>query len=145
MHKDCMFRSKEFGATYKNTLVFATFSLAGWVFDFLLFSALVQFASFAPFLANFISAVIAATLVFVTYGWRMFQHRSIRSVLTYIGYQFIAIIVFSYMIDTLAALDLLGVFNAEFAKIVVTPVNFLTNYAVTRLLLQLLSRPPTPR
>lgn len=128
-------------------LGFASLSGAGWLFDMALFSVLVSVAGFAPALANFISASIAALSVFLLSRSAVFGNRGggARPALVYLGYTWAMIVVWSFAIASLAGLlatpaddgnALVGEpsMAAIVAKVIVTPFSLALNFLVARFL-----------
>jgi putative flippase GtrA len=114
----------------------------GWILDILFYSILIIFLDIKPLIANFISATLAAMMVFYVSSSWLFSSKDknlFYGGLWYFFYTEINIIIWSYFIDFMINfckdyLDLTLPFTAIIIKILVTPISLLCNYTVTRFL-----------
>lgn len=129
-------------------LRFAALAGCGWLLDFALLLLLVRYAGVAPFLANVVSSLVAASAVFLTARLAVFARAEgglpVRFGL-FLAYTLTVILVASAAVEVLAAhasqasvalgLAPLGVAQAAaVAKVIVTPPQLLLNFVVSRLL-----------
>jgi GtrA-like protein len=106
---------------------FGIVSLIGLALDFIVFTSLVAYGAPA-FSSNVASACSGVTFVFFAALHTVFEHdgRYVWGKLAgYLAYQALAIAVFSAVIGSLSAA--LGIFSA-FAKVLVTPFSFYSNF-----------------
>lgn len=126
----------------KNYLKFLLYSGGGWLLDFTLYLVQIKALGIMEGTANFISATIAASIVFITSGSYVFQRQKIeiKTILFYLMYIECTIIFWSVLIQilTLQFLSLGGVFDATssamLAKFLVTPFSLTLNFLVSRYL-----------
>ena len=104
----------------------------GATFDFSLFYFLTEFGV-SPFFSNLISASCAVILVYFLSKIFLYQKRySKKEFFQFATWYGISITIFSSLISLL--LNLFS-FEPVFAKILVMPISFLTNYYVGRIIL----------
>lgn len=130
-------------------LRFGIISGATWLLDFAVLYLLVRFAHLPVFIANLLSASLAATIAFLLSHKLAFRGRRDRLLLRtlfYSAYTFAIILLASAAISYVAAaahslsdarhLHFTTGTCALIAKLVVTPINFLLNFFVARLVSQ---------
>lgn len=114
---------------------FGLVSLAGWGGDFIVFLTLVR-CGMQPGAANLISAALAVTFVYFASIRRVFEYAGrllLGKFAVYVAYQAAAVLAASAAVGWLAHDAGL---QGWAAKLVVTPVTFLANYAFMRRLSQ---------
>ena len=120
-------------------LRFVMLSGFGWVLDFFLFWIGITKIGLVPGIANFVSATVAAMLVYCAAQWLVFDNRRIAFTATvgYLLYTEVNIVVwalvihyFSIEITKMIEIDIKTA--AFFTKIVVTPLSLGCNYLVSR-------------
>ena len=119
-------------------LGFGLFSGIGWLLDFITFVILLEWLSLPEFVANFASSYVGITFVWFVTLRAIFKHPqrgSGRFLPVYWGFQFVSILIYSQMLQMIAnsAADLtLPAFIAGnsgiAAKLLVTPLNLITNF-----------------
>lgn len=132
--------------SFASVAVFASFGAFGWLLDFGLFATLTTIMSLGAGLANFISSMAGALIAFSGYAlsrWGGGSAPSPMQLAIYAVYQVAAIILFSAAIAAITNF----IRGAEFslaewvaaplaAKILITPLNFATNFTASQLLLK---------
>ncbi len=120
-------------------LPFAAASGLGWLLDMAVFTALVSWTGFSPFVANLVSGCVGMTFAFIVAHERIFRKNETaltRKIAFYIVYSLAAIIAASAAIGALQPL-MLPFLNpaaaAVAAKIIVTPFTLALNFLVARL------------
>jgi len=121
-------------------LRFLLLSGLGWLCDFATFALLSRGFGVPPFAANFVSSYVGVTFVWFTSLGIVFQRAGSRqALLLYWGYQFVSILAYSQLLQAMAATLSMALQGADVpaawrstgplaAKIVVTPLNLLTNF-----------------
>jgi len=127
---------------------FVVISGIGWICDLTVFELLVQVVHLSSRDANFISCYVGLTLVYfvsLRFVFKKFQNQRSRYLLFFWGFQFCSVITYSFVIGRLSLalneLDLIdpGLKVSGFAaKVIVTPMNLLTNFRFMRYLVTLL-------
>jgi putative flippase GtrA len=125
-------------------LKFAFLSGLGWVCDFITFTLLLTLFDVPAFIANFVSSYVGVTFVYFTSLQFVFSKRDTRRgrfMLLYWSFQFVSILAYSAVLHRLAAMlvtgelaILVGAHGGVWAKIIVTPVNLLTNFLFMKFL-----------
>lgn len=125
---------------------FAALSGLGWGVDFSIYLLLVNFLDFPPFFSNFISAMIATTIVYFISLKKIFNRSSkagMNFLLIYWIYQLLSIAIYSALlhpvISWFATIDTLGMDYALVAKVAVTPFNLITNYIFMNVLIRFMN------
>ena len=123
---------------------FAFLSGLGWLCDFVTFTLLIKLADSPAFIANFISSYVGITFVYFISLKTVFNkedQRKGRFLLIYWTYQFFSILAYSFLLTQVSPMLLYSfpaIFtngnNAIAAKIIVTPVNLLTNFLFMKFL-----------
>ena len=116
-------------------LRFLLLSGLGWLCDFAAFALLSRGFGVPPFAANFVSSYVGVTFVWFTSLGIVFQRAGSRqALLLYWGYQLVSILAYSQLLQAVAATLPAALPTAWHAtaplaaKIVVTPLNLLTNF-----------------
>lgn len=132
---------------FKHFLIFATISGFGWVLDIATFTILL-FNNIESYTANFISSFVGVTFVWLTSLKTVFNaQKSIFSygIIIYWLFQFVSIFVYSALIGFLSLklqTSFLHVSNIQqygiAAKIIMTPLNLLTNYLFMKNLVKII-------
>lgn len=113
---------------------FTIVSGAGWLFDLLVYSSLIAFLKADTSLSNFISSFIGITFVWFFFLKLIFKKKNYgqSKIGMYWGYHFVSILLFSYLLRlvflTLISFDISYIDEKLFAKLLVTPLNLLTNF-----------------
>lgn len=117
---------------------FVLISGVGWLLDFSSFTAMTQLFGIAYSKANFVSSMIGVTYVWIVALGRLFRRKNEGFplyLMIYWAYQAASISLYSLLISLIAKSSpnlqmslLLGVPVALVAKIILTPVNLLTNF-----------------
>lgn len=136
---------------FRRFLRFATVSGVGWLCDLTTFAALLKFFEISEFSANFISSFVGITFVWFTSLAAVFdqkKHPNGRFMIAYWSFQLFSIVTYSHLLQvTEIGLSLLGFFGSLVihlgivAKIVVTPLNLITNFYFMKWLLNYIQRP----
>lgn len=117
---------------------FVLISGVGWLLDFSSYTALTQLLGLASSKANFISSMVGVTYVWIVAVGRLFRRKNDGVpiyLMIYWAYQAVSISGYSLLIAAIAASaanlwmsSLLGAPAALVAKIILTPINLLTNF-----------------
>lgn len=123
---------------------FVLISGVGWILDFLTFTVLNGFIGVSPGFSNFASSMVGVTYVWFASLEQLFQagrENRFRYLVVYWGYQVASIFLYSILIGCVAALvvgpiltQLVGWPAGVIAKILITPVNLVTNFIFMKLL-----------
>jgi hypothetical protein len=115
-------------------LIFTLVSGMGWLFDLLAYSSLILFFKADTSLSNFISSYIGITFVWF-YSLKLIfkkEHFSQFAIWIYWSYQFFSILLYSYLLHfvfiALISFDIVYINEKLFAKLLVTPLNLVTNF-----------------
>lgn len=135
-------------------LRFGALSGLGWVLDFATFTILVKFLALSGPVSNFLSSYVGITFVYFASLKTVFQqsgHRTSRYLPVYWGFQLISIVIYSgllrLVVGALSAvpMPLTATGGEEIAaKIIITPLNLLTNFAFMRFLTRQMHRENSP-
>lgn len=123
-------------------LGFLVLSGLGWLCDMLTYTALVRLAGVTPFGANVVSSYVGVSFVWFTSLDMVFRRSGAgagRFLALYWCYQFVSIMAYSQLLQVVAALlahrtGLAALHGALAAKIVVTPLNLVTNFLFMKML-----------
>lgn len=136
-------------SNWRTFLGFVLLSGLGWLCDMLSFTALVRLAGMSPFGANVISSYVGVTFVWFTAVGTLFRHdgngsaggarHGGRYLLIYWCYQFLSIMAYSQLLHLAATTLAAGAgsvagHSAIIAKLLVTPVNLVTNFLFMKVL-----------
>jgi len=133
-------------------MAFLKFSIIlgfGWILDFFSYLTVIYIFNFQPKDANFISSAIGVTFVWLISLSRVFHKGSkkySKYLFIYWGFQIISISGYSFLISYLVMskfnVSLSSLMNLPIeilTKILVTPLNLLTNYIFMKLLTKIIS------
>jgi putative flippase GtrA len=121
------------------TLRFVVLSGFGWILDFVVFWIGITKIGLVPGIANFVSATVAAMLVYCSSQWFVFDNRRIAFTATvgYLLYTEVNIVVWALVIHYISIeitkmveIDIKSA--ALVTKIVITPLSLGCNYLVSR-------------
>lgn len=125
-------------------LKFFLLSGVGWLIDIFTFFVLTEFVSTSVVIANYISSFFGLTFVLFSSRKAIFDDATgwnSRQSFSYLCYHFLSISVYSFSLGALAGflINWLGGHNilisaALVAKLIITPLNLVTNYIFIRLL-----------
>lgn len=132
----------------KSFLAFSAISGLGWLIDFTIFTLLVLILNIQTYTANFITSYIGITFVwFVSLGAVFQSKKNPLSIyiIIYWCFQFISILFFSKIIQEIAAVLQHLIYFSEshksvniISKILVTPINLVTNFIFMQQLVKFL-------
>ncbi len=144
-------------ANQKPLLIFLRFgalSGLGWVLDFGTFTILVKFLALSGPVSNFLSSYVGITFVYFASLRAVFQQsgrRTSRYLPVYWGFQLISIMIYSFLLRLVvgalsaAPMPLAAIGGEEIAaKIIITPLNLITNFAFMRFLTRQMHRENNP-
>ena len=123
-------------------LIFTLVSGMGWLFDFLSYSFLTIYLNADTLLSNFISSYIGITFVWF-YSLKLIfkkEHFNQFAIWIYWSYQFFSILLYSYLLRfvfiALISFDIVYINEKLFVKLLVTPLNLVTNFLFMSFLLR---------
>lgn len=135
---------KKIQPNIRKFLFFSFLSLCGWILDFSSLLILTHYVKTPITYANFVSSYVGVTFVWFSALGSVFKTQTKHNnkfLVIYWGYQFVSILLYSYLIYFLQYLpiifkisDFLGVGWQAIAKIIMTPFNLSTNYLFMHLL-----------
>ncbi len=129
--------------------IFAVLSLIGWGIDFGVYSLLVMVLDLTPGMSNYFSSLCGASFAFISFTFYLKKPVLLKNVIAYILYQVISISFYSLLIGFLAQFlhSTLGQFFWPdlldlAAKVIITPLNFLSNFFVSKPFMSLFGAKP---
>lgn len=122
---------------------FGALSGLGWILDFGSFTILAEIFSVPGFIANVLSSYVGVTFVYFASLKVVFRRSGAGRtmfLIIYLGFQFLSILLYSQILQTLAA-ELLAIpFHQLAAKIIITPFNLISNFLFMKLLVRFMRR-----
>jgi putative flippase GtrA len=133
----------------KAFLGFALLSGLGWICDFGTYTLLIEFFELKPIYANFISSYVGVTFVYFTSLKLVCDKVIDRHPLflgSYWGFQFISILLYSIALSALVswlqtppAIAVISDHGEISGKIIITPLNLLSNFILMKKLTRFMS------
>lgn len=122
---------------------FGALSGIGWMLDFGSFTILAEIFAVPGFAANFLSSYVGVTFVYFASLKLVFSRSGARQSMFlafYWGFQFVSIVLYSQILQALAAALIALPFHQLAAKIVITPFNLVSNFFFMKLLVRFMQR-----
>lgn len=124
-------------------LHFGALSGLGWLLDFGVFAILSEIFAVPGFVANFLSSYAGVTFVYFVSLKMIFKRNNMgRNIflIAYWGFQFLSILFYSQVLEMVAAALLAVPFHQLGAKIIITPLNLISNFLFMKLLVRSMRR-----